>query len=430
MNAPLDRSVAPKVHPLPRLSLPDAQRLTTPGGIPLAVLREATCDAPVFQLRVLVAGMGSFDMPPAVASVYPRMINQGSETLTADDLSEIFEGSGAWLNVGQQNHHLDIVVRGLISTAEEVVAALATMLSTPVFPSERLSVVSENTAMHREVAVCKPKVVAREAAARLLWGANHPEGNPPSADAIRRITRDDPLAAHSHFRPENLSLSLSGHITDGLVKMVERAFDNAFSPPETTGNSFIPHLLPPIPSPAIERYSLSGTRQAAIAINIPAIPRSHPDYEMLRLAVTGLGGYFGSRLNAELREERGLTYGVNAALVGSLDGAFMTASTECRLEAADEAYEAIEAEIARFIEMPPEGEELNRLLGFASSRLASILDSPFTIMDTAVVQQATIGTPADYFDRTQQAIASATPEALSRVVATHLAAGRCSAIVV
>ncbi len=86
-----------------------------------------------------------------------------------------------------------------------------------------------------------------------------------------------------------------------------------------------PNVMPPAPTAGFRRIDLPDSRQAAVSIAIPAIMRSHPDYELLRLAVTGLGGYFGSRLNTELREERGLTYGVSAALVGSLDGAL------CRL---------------------------------------------------------------------------------------------------
>ncbi len=430
MSEPLDRSIAPEVRALPHLILPEAQRLHTDGGMELNVLSSATCDAPVFQLRILVGGAGALDQQSAAATMlYPLMLNQGSEGMDGYAVSELFEGAGAWLNIGLQNHHLDITLRGLTDTAEEVVKGLAKMLSHPLFPTDRLTVMAQSRAMQREVALSQPKVRAREATALMFWGEGHRAAAVASPDELRALTRDDLERAHSLFDPSRMSLYLSGHVSPRLTAIVADSFDETFGSRSGGSGLWIPDIQPPVSRPSQSRMKLPDSRQAAISIVIPTIMRSHPDYEMLRLAVTGLGGYFGSRLNSTLREERGLTYGVNASLVGSLDGAYMSVSTECRLDAADEALGAVEDEIARFISDPPEGEELKRLLGFSSSRLAAILDSPFSILDTALVHQAAIGTPVDYFDRTQQAIAEATPDELSRVVATHLQTSRCIAIV-
>lgn len=430
MNVTLDRSKAPAVRPLPRLSLPVPDRLQTAGGLELNVLTSAVCDAPVFQLRVIVGGVGSLDhFSPEAAMLYPLMLNQGSEGMDGDAVSELFEGAGAWLNIGLQNHHLDITLRGLTDTAGEVVGGLARMLAHPIFPPDRLAVVGQSRAMQREVALTQPKVLAREATSRMLWGENHRAAAVPSPEGLRSTTRTDLMSAHNLFDPGRMSLYLSGHVTPDLTALVADSFDDIFGARTGARAVWTPDIQLPVTNADMVRIGLPDSRQAAISMNIPTIMRSHPDYELLRLAITGLGGYFGSRLNSTLREERGLTYGVNASLVGSLDGAYMSVTTECRKDAADEAVAVIEDEIARFISDPPSGEELRRLLGFSSSRLAAILDSPFTILDTALVQQATIGTPNDYFDRTQKAIAETTPDELSRVVATHLSGPRCIAIV-
>ena len=425
----LDRSVAPEVRPLPHLSLPLPETVHTRTGLPLVVLTSATCDAPVFQLRITVGGLGSFDLGrPELASLYPLMLNQGSGGLDGDKLSEIYEGAGAWVNISQQSHHLDIIVRGLTDTAPEVVTTLAQMLRAPLFPARRLAVIAESRAMQREVALKQPKVLARESTALMLWGEGHIAATSASPDDLRGVVSSDLVAVHSGFAPSRMTLYLSGHVDQALIDTVTDAFDEAFEGDNTSDGQWHPNVMPPAPTAGFRRIDLPDSRQAAVSIAIPAIMRSHPDYELLRLAVTGLGGYFGSRLNTELREERGLTYGVSAALVGSLDGAFMSVATECRRDAADEAVEAIEAEIARFVSEPPHGDELKRLLSYSTTRLAAILDSPFAILDTAEVQQATIGTPVDYFDRTQAAIASATPYELARVAATHLSDLRCTTV--
>lgn len=432
MTAPLDRTKAPAVRPLPRLTLPRPERLVTPGGIPMTVLTSATCDAPVFQLRVTAGGMGSLDFPiGAAGTLYPQMLNQGSEGLDADALSEAFEGAGAWLGIRQHHHHLDISLRGLTESAGDVAAVLAAMLHAPLFPAGRLAVVAEKSAMMREVALRKPKVLADEATARMFWGEGHPAAYSAAAAELRAVTAADVAACHASFGAPRMHLYLSGNVTQALADTIALAFDRVYGDLCAPREAAVARWEAKEASPrgGTERITLPGNRQAAISMRIPAIGRSHPDYEMLRIAVTALGGYFGSRLNLELREERGLTYGISASLAGSVDGACMTVATECRGDAADEAVEAICSEIERFVAEPPEGDELRRLLGYVATTQAAILDSPFTIIDAAAIQQETIGTPPDYFDRMQTAIASATPGELARVAATHLASARSIAIV-
>ena len=97
----LDRSVAPEVRPLPHLSLPLPETVHTRTGLPLVVLTSATCDAPVFQLRITVGGLGSFDLGrPELALPYPLIPNQGPEGLDGVKLSELSEGGGGWVTFG------------------------------------------------------------------------------------------------------------------------------------------------------------------------------------------------------------------------------------------------------------------------------------------------------------------------------------------
>lgn len=429
MSSTLDRSKAPAVSPLPHLSLPRPVSRRLPCGAGLTVLESAVCDAPVFQLRLIAEGAGQYDCTSsAAAALYPIMLNQGSEGLDGDTISDLFEGAGAWFNATLQTHHLDASLKGLCDTAPEIVAAFADMLRRPLFPADRLAVVAESRAMDREVRLSRPMTIAREATAKMLWGDGHPAAVFPSPDDMRRVTPADLQLCHSAYRPEGINIYLSGHVTPELVDTVAGAFDALYPAVTSEMRDDSVHIIPPEPQAGYSVIDMPGSTQAAISVRIPTIMRSHPDYEMLRLAVTGLGGYFGSRLNSNLREERGLTYGITASLVGSLDGAYMSIATECRRDAAEEALGEIRAEIERFVKDPPSGEELSRLLGYSSTRLAGILDSPFTILDTAAVFPRIIGAPADYFDRTQAAIASATPEELARVVSQHLSAPSCIAI--
>lgn len=413
-----DRTVAPEVHTIPVLRLPGHDTYDLECGIRMHVLRSAVCDAPVFSMQLVAAGCGSNECSDrAAASLYPPMLTKGSEGFTADDISELMEGAGAWLSASQQSRHLQVTLRGLTDTAQAIIPALARILAHPLFPADRLSVAARTAAMNRSISMMKPATMAADAVREMLWGTGHPSASVPSPDDLLAVTPGDIARCHEPYNPSHISIYLSGAVTPGLERIVADAFNTIY--PAAKHEEWSPVITPAAPTPGRRFLNVPDSSQAAICLRIPTIMRSHPDYEMLHLAVRALGGYFGSRLNMKLREERGLTYGASAALIGSLEGAAMSVTTECRGEAADEALDIITSEIDRFGNEPPEGDELERLRSHALSSLAANLDSPFSMLDYAVLNE-TIGTPADYFDRMRDAILSSTPDSLSRTFALHI----------
>lgn len=413
-----DRSVAPEVHPMPPLRLPGHDTYDLECGIRIHVLREAVCDSPVFSIQLVAAGCGRNECDNrAAASLYAPMLTKGSEGFTADEISELMEGAGAWLSAAQQSRHLQVTLRGLTDTAPVIIPPLARILAHPLFPADRLSVAARTAAMNRSISMMKPATMAADAVREMLWGPGHPSASVPSPDELLAVTTEEIARCHASYSPRRISIYLSGAVTPDLERIVADAFNTIY--PSAKHEGWSPVILPPSPTPGRRFLSAPDSSQAAISLRIPTIMRSHPDYEMLHLAVRALGGYFGSRLNMLLREERGLTYGASAALIGSLEGAGISVTTECRGEAADEALSLIIDEIDRFGKEPPEGDELERLRSHALSSLAANLDSPFSMLDYAVLHE-TIGTPADYFERMRDAILSATPDSLSRVFTSHI----------
>lgn len=418
----LDRTTPPAVSPLPRLTLPHPEESILRCGARLMTLRDATCDPEVFHISILVDGAGYSEAPSAsMMRVYPRMIDQGTNGLSANDIMEVMEGAGAWYRFSNTSHFTQLQFQGLNDTAHTVLPVLAAMLATPSFEEERLMAIREMTAQEYEIQSRKPVEMAKAKLAQQFWGPTNPNGRQPDGEEIRSVNRDMLLDFHrlSTIAPR-MTIYLSGHLTDELIAAVADAFDAAFpAAPAGFDAAFRPIISPVDTTPGEFRLTKEGSRQAAILLARPAIMRTDPDYDMLRLAITGLGGYFGSRLVNNLREERGLTYGITASLSATMDGSISTIQTECRRDSADEALEEIRREIRRFVDNPPEGEELERLKSFYASRLAAIFDTPFSIADHWMFFQS-VGIDPGYFDRSQDVIATATPQTLSDVMARHI----------
>lgn len=425
----LDRSVAPDVHPLPAPSLPPVRSRQLACGARLLTLDGAGCEPPVFQLKVLVSGAGRFDRP---GGVVPQMlaltIDQGAGTRDAAALADLFESNGAWLGQKLHPRHCELSLRGLDETASEIVPAFLDMVSAPAFEPQPFDAVRVMKEQSEAISQGKPMTMATREMLRRLFGDGHPGAVFPALGDYGRVGRDDVSALHADaFLPAGMTFYLSGHVDRDFECFVAECIDRALAVlPSAVASRIRP--VKPLPQPGRTVLELDGNRQAAVSIGVPAIMRQHPDFEMLHVAVAGLGGYFGSRLVTNLREERGLTYDISATLEASRDGAYMKISTECRLDDADDAVDEIFSEIRRFVAEPPRGEELHRLAGQIQTGLVATLDSPFRMLDHEVMKEVT-GAPDGYFARSWQASERATPDELARVVGEHLSAPAVTVVV-
>jgi len=182
-------------------------------------------------------------------------------------------------------------------------------------------------------------------------------------------------AAHRRLLvPENTDVFLSGMI-DGDV---ERAVYDFLCELPSMGPSFKPVVEPIRPEePGKKVYvGMEGALQDAIMAGLPAPGRDSEDYSLLRFTIMALGGYFGSRLMTNIREDKGLTYGISSSLLGNYEGSYMTIGAQC-----DGAY-------------------TERVLDYANRLF--------------------VGTPDDYFARQQAAIDALTPEIIAAMAEKYL----------
>ena len=132
-----------------------------------------------------------------------------------------------------------------------------------------------------------------------------------------------------------------------------------------------------------------------------------------------LGGYFGSRLMSNIREDKGLTYHISAVLMGEHNESMALVSALCDKSYTEQVVAEISEELRRLAANPPEGEELSRLKLHAMTDLAEMLDNPANVM-SYYITQLLVGTPADYFAAQQQALRALSPEIISDMAARYL----------
>ena len=260
--------------------------------------------------------------------------------------------------------------------------------------------------------------VASDESNRLIYGSGHPLAHITVPEEIEQLTPEILAAIHKGIiNPARAHAFMSGYFTDDILDSVRAML--AAIPPLSEGTPL--NISPGIPAKGgtIVKIPFESSMQSAISISIPSIPRSHPDYIPLRMAVTALGGYFGSRLMTNIREEKGLTYGIRAMLCGSLEGSYVGIMARCDKSYAYTVTDEIKKELLLLASEPPRGEELERLKTHLASELADNLDSPSKVMQY-YRNIITFGTPADYFEQQQRHLAALTDTTIADMADKYL----------
>lgn len=422
-----DRAKAPEIREFGELVMPDVTKSVLDNGIPLYRLdhgnQEACCLTCVW--RGGVAESSAKSLPALVLS----MMREGTANHDGEEIADIIEYNGAKLFVSADSHFSTLKLYTLNSMAANVIPLLPEMMLKPTFPEKNFEVLREKVAKNEEIKRAKVEAQAAIAINRMVMGEGHPLAVDETPEEIRRYTRDDLLRWHKKvFIPvvddtgeSSMTLFLAGRITPEIERLVRDLFG---SMPVKRGT--------PLPfdivefdcrAAAEERIRVDGALQSAVRMAVPAIGREHPDYIALRLLVMALGGYFGSRLMSNIREDKGYTYGINSYLLGYPEGGIIGISSSTDNSTVDPLIEETIREIKRLSTGDFEEEEMKRLRQHAMSSLASSLDSPFDIMDY-YINRLVAFIPSKYFERQVAAVKSLTAEELARVAREHFSLDR------
>lgn len=397
----LDRSTAPKVKPFGRLSLPSEQVVVLSNGLTLHVLNGGAQD--VARLTIITEGGSADCQNPCVATFAAELLREGNSNADSEAIADKIDYNGAWLNCGASGHFTTVQLSSLSAKLSSLLPVVVSCVTDPVFPQHAFEIIKQKGIARQQLNLSKVSFLATADNKRLICGSDHPESHILTSDEIAAITRQDLIDFHAGCLDAKLMHAyLCGKLADGLVETVSRHLETI---PSRGLGSPIRINKYEAEAPTCSIVKKAGSLQSAVVMSLPAIPREHPDYNALRMTVTALGGYFGSRLMMNIREDKGYTYGISSALIGSREGGYIMISAQCDNRYTDALVDEVKAELRRMVDCPLSADELDRLRFNVASDLASTLDSPFTMMDYYEMVR-TVGIPYDYFDARQKTLAS------------------------
>jgi predicted Zn-dependent peptidase len=312
-RASFDRTAIPPAGRAPELHVPSWTSMRLANGAQLVVSPRHNLPLVSFTIN-FVGGADQYEpaSKPGVAEFTAAMLSEGTTTKSGDDISNALQllGTGVRIGVGGESGAISFLSTS--DKAERVLQIVEDMLVNPSFPSDAI----ERYRARRLVALTQAKdrtsMIAARVFPKVLYTEAHPYGRSITEESAKAITRDDILAFDKvYFTPGHAVITVVGDVEPNAVKtMVERVLA-----PWNDGGSMPTFDYPPVPAPKTTTIYLvdkPGAAQSSFAIGLPGPARDTPDYYALEVLNTMLGGMFQSRLNADIREQKGYSYGVGS----------------------------------------------------------------------------------------------------------------------
>jgi zinc protease len=392
-----DRSSRPAVGEAPDVVLPAIEEFTLANGLRVFVMEKR--DLPLVQVNVLVNAGSVLDGADGTgrASLTAAMLDEGAAGRTALEIADAFETLGVRFGVGAGAHTASMTLRAPTARLAQALELAADVLLRPDFPDEEL----ERLRLDRLTSLVRrydePTAVASALADQTLFGAAHPYGRDGfGTDASLRATTTAHLRAfhERHYRPNNAAVVMVGDIDAAAAR---RLLEHAFG-------EWAPGAVPAgdVPSAAqvqgrtITIVDMPGSAQSVVQLGRIGVPRSTRDYYALEVMNVILGGSFTSRLNQNLREDKGYTYGASSGFDYLPAAGPWSASAAVQTHSTGPSIAEFMNELRGMHEPIPE-EEVDRARNFLAMRYPAGFQSVAGIAGR-IAEMVQHGLPRDYFN--------------------------------
>lgn len=372
-----DRNIPPIIAPLSIPTLLPYQKITLSNGIEVVYIHDPAQE--VFKIDVLFEAGVYYQSQPLVASTTINMLNEGTRLHNAEVIADLFDFYGAYIdfNCGLNKAELNLI--SLNKYATETITMMAEMLTESIIPEEELDIFLTNKRQEFLVNNEKTAYLARKKFSEVLFGAAHPYANQISEKDYHSISASIIREFyHQHINARNCRIMICGNVSEQILKIISEQF-SCLAIPESIP-TFPTHTFTPSP---VGQYHIQKDNavQSSLRIGKAGVRLTDDDYTGFILLNTILGGYFGSRLMSNIREEKGYTYGISSFNVSMPQGSYWCIATDINNEYTQATIDETFKEIHKLqTELVPE-EELTLVKNYLHGDLLRELDGVFSQSD-------------------------------------------------
>ncbi len=417
----LDRSIAPAIFEPQKFELPTPQVIGLSNQSKFYHVNIG--DQPVIKLEFVFRSGNWFESMPGVAYFTGKMLSEGTTSFISRDISELLAQYGAFVEFHSGMDFTDLSIHVPTQHFEKIVSVIHELLFQPTFPKSEFELMQQIQIQQLAIQEQKNNFVASRLFRSKLYG-EHPYGHLMTKENIQSISVESLQDHYEQYVHGRFDIFLTGKFEDSLPEKIAQYFGQELKPiPEFDENQV-----------ALEKQTdiykeIPDSLQSSIFMGKRCFNREDKDYSKALLLNEVFGGYFGSRLMQNIREEKGLTYGIHSHMASMKKDAYFVINTSVKKENHGQAVEEICKEIEILKTELIGNEELHQAKKHLKGSILNSLTTPFVITEK-IKNIELYGLGMDFYTNLFDEIDNTTAEELHRIANSRLFDSPLSTVVV
>ncbi len=398
------------------LTLKPYEKFTLDNGIDVYAVNAGAEE--VLQMEWVFYAGNWWEEQNGVAAATNYLLKNGTKGKSAFEISEHFDFYGAYLNRNCYNETANITLHTLTKHLSSLLPVVAELVNESVFPETELEIYKQNLKQRMEVNLKKCDFVANRKIDEYLFGFDHPYGKYALKDTYDQLERGAIAEFHHHYYQHGKCvIFVAGVLPKDLFQQLNQNFGHL-----PLNKRPLPDIKHPVVAEAGKQHRISNDPQGvqgAIRIARPFLMRTHPDFPASQVLNTLFGGFFGSRLMSNIREDKGYTYGIHSYFQNHMHAGVWMISTEAGKDVCEATVKEVYREMKTLREEPVDEEELLLVKNYLIGSVLGDLDGPFHIIGrwkNVILNNL----PDDYFYTSMDSIKNVTPAKLQELAQAWL----------
>ncbi len=421
----LNRTLSPDFKTIKNVPIPPIQNLILANGTPLHVVNVG--EQPVVRLEISFEAGAWYDTEQGTSLFTSKMLNEGTSKHSSNYISEFFDQYGSFVEFGHGLDRANFTLYGLTKHLGALLPLIKEILTDSVFPEKELETLKKIQEQSLKVNQEKTAYVAGQELRKNIFGESHPYANKLTQASISNISREGVLNFYESFwKGKKYRIFLSGQVGDTEIALIESFFGQ-------DKLEAVPQKLVSAPAPNYGQAPIfiekEGALQTSVRMGKVLMQRANPDYFKMLVVNEIFGGYFGSRLMKNIREDKGYTYGISSNLVSSTHGGYFILGTDTKREFTEQTIQEIHHELVRLQTEPVGNEELQVVKNYMIGSFAGSLTTPFEISDRYKVILSE-NLPLDYYNNYVERINSVSTTDILEMASKYLSIDSMTTVLV
>lgn len=372
----LNRTIAPTFGNGDKIIVPAPILTVLDSDVPFLSVNGGTQD--IIRLELIFSAGQIYSHPPLIASATNELMDEGTKNYSSAEIAEKLDQFGAFFETECGPDWATVTLYSLSKFLEKTLPLLTEICTSPAYPDEEVKTFSVQGKQRLLVSLEKVDYLARRSFVAALFGENTAYGYLPKTADYDQLT---PSQLHSFFESNYINglfgVILSGKFSKQQELLIRSSIkDCGFKKAE---KSLVVTDFP-VDGKKVH-HQKEGAIQSAIRIGRKLFNRTHPDFFRFSVLNTVLGGYFGSRLMSNIREDKGYTYGIGSGLLSQKDTGYFFISTEVGSDVCQAAVKEVYYELNRLREDLIPQEELDLVRSYLRGSFQRSIDGPLALAD-------------------------------------------------